>query len=67
MNLTNPRFSAGKTFGIAITVKDFTNSDVMTAEDHEAYKKLIGRVTVLVGKITFFDIVTVLVGKITFY
>ena len=55
------------TFGIAITIKDFTNSDVMTAEDHQAYKKLIGRVTVLVGKITFFDIVTVLVGKITFY
>ena len=47
-------FIAGKTFGIAITIKDFTNSDVSTAEDHQAYKKLIGRVTVLVGKITFF-------------
>ncbi|XP_078314028.1 uncharacterized protein LOC111129527 [Crassostrea virginica] len=47
LNLTNPRFSAGKTFAIAITIKDFTNSDVSTAEDHEAYKKLIGRVNVL--------------------
>nr|XP_022329704.1 neurogenic locus notch homolog protein 1-like isoform X2 [Crassostrea virginica] len=47
LNLTNPRFSANKTFGIAITVKDFTNSDISTANDHQAYKTLIGRVTVL--------------------